>query len=116
VAKTNSRHANEFWIFFVADGGAWLEGHAADGAGARFGADDFGMHGTGVFDLRGQGRAGSAFESHAAFWTGSGVVLADFGVHRADEFGGGFGRRCGARFDTDHHLRFRWLRCFSLAV
>ena len=81
----SARHGNEFGIFFFFDdGGARLKSHAANRAGARFGAHDFRMHRAGVFDAR-RGRGGNVgLEGHAAFGAGAGMVLANFGVHRAD--------------------------------
>src|SRR5208282_740740 len=46
----------ELGIFgFFGGGGSRLEGHTADGAGAGGGADDFRVHGAGVFDGGGRG-------------------------------------------------------------
>ena len=80
-----ARHGDEFRIFFLfREGGARLECHAANRAGAGLGPHDFGMHRAGVFDARGGSQRHVGFQRHAALGTRAGMILANFGIHRAD--------------------------------
>ena len=68
------RHVAKFGIlFFVRGDGARLQRHAADGTTTRLGANDFRMHGAGVFNFGCRERA-LGLERHAATWTGAGWV------------------------------------------
>src|SRR5690349_14537841 len=79
------RHREKLRIFLLAEhSGSWLKRHAANWTGARLVANDFRMHGTGVFDSSGLRGGNVGFERHAAFRARPRAILAHLGVHRTN--------------------------------
>jgi hypothetical protein len=77
-------HVTQFWIGLIFGGDrAGFEGHSADGAVAGPVADDLGVHGADVFDLRDGLFRLDSFQSHTALGAGAGMVLSQLGMHGA---------------------------------